>query len=85
VDAAVVWGPLAGFFAQRHRNMLDITPTPESDPPVPLAFSISMGVRKRDTALRDRLNEVLHRRKPEIERILRSYGVPLMEPTARGD
>jgi hypothetical protein len=51
--------------------------SPESDPPgLSFAFSISMGVRKGDTVLRDRLNHVLARRRPEIERILDQYGVP---------
>jgi mxaJ protein len=78
VDAAIVWGPLAGYFARRHRGELEITPTPPSDPPIPMAFSISLGVRKQDAALRDRLNAALRHCKPEIERILRQYGVPLV-------
>lgn len=79
VDAAVVWGPTAGYFAKAHPNQLELAPTPDFDPPaLPLAFSISMGVRKSDVELRDRLNEVISRRKTEIERILRSYNVPLL-------
>jgi mxaJ protein len=79
VDAAVVWGPSAGYFASPYRNQLEITPTPAFDSPsLPLAFSISMGVRKSEGALRDRLNLVLTRRKRQIDSILRSYGVPLV-------
>jgi len=79
VDAAVVWGPSAGYFAKRFPNQLQLSPTPAFDPPgLPLAFSISMGVRKTDTALRDRLNQQLREHRSEIERILRSYGVPLL-------
>jgi mxaJ protein len=85
IDAAVVWGPLAGYFAQQRRNQLTITPTPSLDPPLlPLAFSISMGVRKGDMAGRDRLNRVLTAHQREINRILRSYGVPLL-PIASGN
>jgi mxaJ protein len=79
VDAAVVWGPTAGYFSKRYRNQLELTPTPALDPPyLPLAFSISMGVRKNDTKLRDQLDQVLARRKTEIDRVLRGYGVPLL-------
>jgi mxaJ protein len=78
VDAAIVWGPLAGYLAKRHPGKLELTAVPQSDPPLPMAFSISLGVRKKDTALRDELNAALRRDKPAIDRILRDYGVPMM-------
>jgi mxaJ protein len=84
VDTAVVWGPLAGYYARRHPGQLEITPTPAADPPLPMAFSISLGVSKKRADLRDKLNDVLRRHKPEIDRILRSYGVPLL-PDGRAE
>ena len=78
VDAAVVWGPLAGYYARRHPGKLEITPTPPTDPPVPMTFSISLGVSRKHPELRDKLNAVLKRRTHEIGRILRAYGVPLL-------
>jgi len=84
VDVAVVWGPLAGYFAQRERVPLDVVPvTPRVDPPrLPLTFAIALGVQKGDTALRDRLQYVLDRRRAEVRRILRDYGVPLVDAAA---
>jgi mxaJ protein len=80
VDAAIVWGPLAGYFARGHSSELEITPAPAFDAPaLPLAFSISMGVRRNNPDLRDRLNAIVQRRHREIERILRSYGVPMLD------
>jgi hypothetical protein len=38
-----------------------------------------MGVRKGDTTLRDRLDEVLARRKADIDAILDDYAVPRVE------
>src|SRR5438105_1487820 len=57
VDTAVVWGPLAGYFASKIGG-LSLTPVvPEVDPPgVPFTFAISMGVRKGNTQLRDDLH-----------------------------
>src|SRR5438045_3711662 len=54
VDTAIVWGPLAGYFASKIGG-LQLTPVvPEVDPPgVPFTFAISMGVRKGNTQLRD--------------------------------
>jgi mxaJ protein len=77
-DVAVVWGPLAGYFAKRQSTELTLTPvTPVDDPPgLRYAFNISMGVRRPDKEFRDELNAVLERKRPEIERILDEYGVP---------
>ena len=88
VDAAVVWGPLAGYFAKAHPGTLELTPAPEVDiPALPLTFMISMGVRKGNTQLRDRLNTFLKMHKREIEHLLGFYGVPMlpigMSETAR--
>lgn len=78
VDVAIVWGPLGGYFASREAAPLSITPvTPEMEPPgIPLAYSISMGVRKGADTLRRELDQVILRRQPEINRILDAYGVP---------
>jgi quinoprotein dehydrogenase-associated probable ABC transporter substrate-binding protein len=80
VDAAVVWGPLAGYFAQRSKVPLDLEPvTPAIDRfALPFAFDMSMGVRKGDSALRARLDDVIVRRQREIDGILRRFGVPLV-------
>lgn len=78
VDTAIVWGPLAGFFAKRHPGLLEITSTPPADPPLPMAFSIAIGVSKQHPELRDRLNLAIQRHQHEIDAILRSYGVPLL-------
>jgi mxaJ protein len=80
IDAAVVWGPEAGYFASHAPVRLTITPvTPQRDRTLPFAFDISMGVRKGDTRLRDELNHFLDRRGGEIDRILSSFGVPRVE------
>ena len=78
IDVAVVWGPLAGYFAQRASVPLEVVPVlPPTDlPALPFSFDISMGVRRGDTTLKAELDEVLERRRPEIERLLDAYAVP---------
>jgi len=85
VDVAVVWGPLAGYFAKRSRVALDIVPvSPRVDLPyLPMVFDIAMGVRRADTTLRARLDEVIVRRRPAIDSILKSFGVPLVGSGAK--
>ena len=78
VDVAVAWGPLAGYFVPRQRVALEVVPvSPQLDLPfLPFVYDISMGVRRGDEELRQRLDSFLQRRRPEIERILDDYGVP---------
>jgi mxaJ protein len=85
IDVAIVWGPLAGYFAkQEQSDPLIVTPLAEQfDPPaLPLAFDISIGVRKSNPALRDEIDAVLVNRRAEIEQILRDFGVPIVVRTS---
>jgi mxaJ protein len=85
VDAAVVWGPLAGYFATREPVPLDLRPvTPEIDPPfLPFAFDISMAVRRGDTERLQMLEEFITRRQTDIDRLLADYGVPRVDRHAK--
>jgi quinoprotein dehydrogenase-associated probable ABC transporter substrate-binding protein len=77
VDVAVVWGPLAGYFAKHASVPLEVVPvSPAADPNLPFTFSIAMGVRKSDKPLRDEIDAVLQRKRNEIDAILDEYGVP---------
>ena len=81
IDLAIVWGPFAGYFGPRQPVKLRILPVePATDgPSLPFTFAMALGVARRDTVLRDRLDSVLVRRRPEIERMLDRYGVPRVE------
>jgi mxaJ protein len=85
VDVAAAWGPLAGYFASRSGEPLVLRPMTDTADfaPLPFEFSISMGVRRGDTALRDELDAVLLRRQDEIRALLARYGVPLVEHRER--
>jgi mxaJ protein len=52
-------------------------PPGESD--LPFAFDISMGVRPGENALKVQLEQVLQRKQVEIQKILKDYGVPLLD------
>jgi quinoprotein dehydrogenase-associated probable ABC transporter substrate-binding protein len=78
VDLAVAWGPLAGYFAKRSPVALEIVPvSPAVDPPgLRFTFDISLAVRTADVALKDELESILERKRSDVDRILRDYGVP---------
>jgi mxaJ protein len=81
VAVAVVWGPLAGYFAQQEGAALRLTPVrPQFDGPrLPMVFDISMGVRKEDETFRREIEDALQRRRAEISAILTEYGVPRVD------
>jgi len=85
VDVAIVWGPLAGYFAAREIEvplvLTAVTPV-EDDGRWPMAFDIAMGVRKGNGALKDEIDQALERERPSIDGILARYRVPrASEPT----
>jgi mxaJ protein len=81
VDVAVVWGPLAGYYALRHGGALRLQlVSPLEDAGVlPMVFDVSMGVRREDRSLRAELDEALARRAAQVYYVLREYGVPLLQ------
>ncbi|MFN7141837.1 MAG: substrate-binding domain-containing protein [Limisphaerales bacterium] len=85
VDVAVAWGPMAGYFARRQSVPLELVPvSPESEGPArPFTFSISMGIRRGDQALKQEVEAIIDRKQKEIERILDEFGVPRLPVVAR--
>ena len=86
VDLAIVWGPLAGYFAKQSRVPMEVVPvSPQIDQPfMPFVFDISMGVRRGDQDLRDQVEQVMERRRGEIDRILEDYRVPRVDTEKGG-
>lgn len=82
IDVAVVWGPLAGWYATTSKMPLRLQPVrPRIDLPfLPMVFDISMGVRRTDPQLRDELDRVIQENLEDIHRILDRYGIPRLSP-----
>jgi mxaJ protein len=81
VDVALVWGPLAGYYARHSTVPLCLEPViPMTDEQMPMTFAISVGVRKDEPALLDAINAVLVGEAPQIRALLRTYAVPEVEP-----
>lgn len=81
IDVAIVWGPVAGYFATREAVPLDVTPiSPQADSPsLPFTFEISMAVRRGDDERRKALDEFIIRRRGDIDRLLAEYHVPQID------
>ena len=80
VDVALVWGPLAGYFAAKSPVPLRLEPvTPwMADMQWPMQFDISVGVQKNDQKLLKRIDQLLERRSRDIRNLLAAYHVPVV-------
>lgn len=78
VDVALVWGPLAGYFAKQSAVPLRLEKvTPWLDQAQwPMTYDISMGVRRDQPELKDKVETILEKDASEIAAILRDYGIP---------
>jgi mxaJ protein len=80
IDVAIAWGPMAGYFAARQAVPLQVTPLAEAESEgLPMAFDISMGLRRDEGALRQEIEAALQRSKPEIDAVLAQYHVPRLD------
>jgi mxaJ protein len=81
IDVAIVWGPLAGYWAKRAAAPLTLVALPDSDAVsgMPFAFDMAMAVRHRDKDLKARLDSVIDRRHGDIVRVLEEYNVPMIQ------
>lgn len=78
IDVALLWGPIAGYYAKRSSEKLNVTLLPET-PGARMAFRIGFGVRHSDQNWKRELNTLIAQNKAEIERILLDYGVPVLD------
>jgi hypothetical protein len=77
IDAGVLWGPIAGYYAQRETPHLVVAPLLNERER--MDFRIAMGVRRSDQDWKRRLNRLIAENQPAIDQILEQYGVPLLD------
>jgi ABC-type amino acid transport substrate-binding protein len=78
LDAAIVWGPIAGYFARRvTQRELVVVPLP-SEKGVKFDYAMAMGVRYGEPQWKQQVEAFIDKRRGEIQAILREYGVPLL-------
>lgn len=84
LDAALVWGPIAGYWAKQQQVPISIMPL-ESDPrsALRLDFRISMGIRPGEPEWKRVINNLIRELQPQIQATLLDYGVPLLDEQGR--
>lgn len=79
IDAAIVWGPIAGYFAQRVKSVQLVVLPLKSEPGVQLDYEMAMGVRYGEREWKQQVEGLIESRQADIQAILKEYGVPLVD------
>jgi quinoprotein dehydrogenase-associated probable ABC transporter substrate-binding protein len=79
IDAGVLWGPMAGYFAARGGEKLAVVPLLREPGPPRMAYRITFGVRNLEDEWKHQLNAVIARRQGDIDAVLLEFGVPLID------
>jgi quinoprotein dehydrogenase-associated probable ABC transporter substrate-binding protein len=79
IDAAVLWGPMAGYYAKELGADVTIVPLLKEKTGSRMSYRITMGVRPSDQEWKRTLNTVIRDNQAEINKILLDYGVPLID------
>ncbi|MGI6851232.1 substrate-binding domain-containing protein [Mesorhizobium sp. 1B3] len=83
IDAAVVWGPMGGYYAKKSGADLAVVPLVKEKTGSRMTYRITMGVRPSDQEWKRALNRVIRENQKEINDILISFGVPLLDEQDR--
>lgn len=79
IDVAVLWGPMAGYYARESGADLTIVPLVKEKTGSRMMYRITMGVRPSDQEWKRTLNQVIKENQGEINKILLEYNVPLID------
>lgn len=82
IDAGVLWGPMAGYYAKKVGS-LHVTPLVKENTGPKLVYRIGMGVRAADQNWKRQLNKLIQENQGEINKILLDFGVPLLDENDR--
>lgn len=77
IDAAVAWGPMAGWHAKE--GGVDLVPLTGEEGAPRMSYRITMGVRPSDQEWKRELNAMIREHQDEIDAVLSDYGVPLLD------
>lgn len=82
IDVAMVWGPVAGFLAGRHKGGDAWVSVPfQPDPAIQFDYEMAMGVRFGEKEWKETLDNWITAHRDDIRTVLTSFRVPLLEPS----
>jgi hypothetical protein len=79
IDAGILWGPMAGFYARKANPPLHVTSLVKETGGPRLVYRVGMGVRPADQNWKRQLNRLIQENQPAINKIMLEFGVPLLD------
>jgi quinoprotein dehydrogenase-associated probable ABC transporter substrate-binding protein len=79
IDAAILWGPIAGYYAKLYHDKLKVTPLLKEAKDARMDFYITMGVRPNEIEWKREINRLIDQNRDGIAAILKDYGVPMLD------
>ncbi len=82
IDAGILWGPIAGMLVEQRTKEPKWRAVPfEPDPKIKFDYEISMGLRNGEKQWKDTLDSWIAGHHSQIDSILLSYKVPMVDAT----
>jgi quinoprotein dehydrogenase-associated probable ABC transporter substrate-binding protein len=78
IDAGVLWGPLAGYYASHAASPMKTTLLLKERGGPHLDYRIVMGVRPSDQNWKRQVNQLIGENQPAINKLLLDYGIPIV-------
>jgi len=79
IDVAIVWGPIAGYFAQRIQSPKLVVIPLKSEPGVRLSFEMGIGLRFGEREWKQQIEGLIDSQRAGIDAILKEFGVPVVD------
>jgi quinoprotein dehydrogenase-associated probable ABC transporter substrate-binding protein len=79
IDAAVLWGPIAGYRASRANVPMHVQLLLKDTGGPRMVYRITMGVRPSDQNWKRQLNTLIAQNRDAIDKVLLDFGVPLLD------
>jgi quinoprotein dehydrogenase-associated probable ABC transporter substrate-binding protein len=83
IDAALLWGPIAGYFARQSKQKLTLVPLSGETKGPRMSYRITFGIRRGEPDWKHQLNELIAANQDKINTILLEYGVPILDEKNR--
>jgi quinoprotein dehydrogenase-associated probable ABC transporter substrate-binding protein len=79
IDAGILWGPMAGYFAPKASGELAVVPLLKEATGPRMAYRITFGVRPLEDEWKRQLNGVITKHQGDFDAVLLQFGVPLLD------
>jgi len=82
IDATIIWGPTAGYYAKQYKDKAELVLLPMKDDPknpeMKFIYKMAMAVRFGEKEWKEEINKLIKDNKKEIHKILTDFSVPLV-------